>query len=80
MGTMWPLFSLHSQDEEWKSLRSRVSKQVLVRNVLKYTPLITAVASDFVEHLKSTRGVDGCVDDVYQPLVAWAFEGMWIED
>jgi cytochrome P450 len=67
-----------TQGEEWRSLRSRSSKQILLPNVLKHIPLINAIAEDFVDYAKKHRGVSGYLDDIHLPLTSWAFEGLVI--
>ena len=63
------------QEEGWKSLRSRVNKQILPQKVAAFAPLLNEVALEFVKHLRENQDKDGYVSDIYQPLVKWAFEG-----
>lgn len=63
------------QEEDWQSLRSRVNKQILPQRVAAFTPLLSEVALEFVNHLKEKQDKDGYINDICQPLVKWAFEG-----
>ena len=69
------LLSACRQKEEWKSLRSRVNKQILPQKVIAFAPLLSEVALEFVKHLQNNQDKNRYVNDIYQPLVKWAFEG-----
>lgn len=57
-------------------LRTKSNKQIVPRRVLEFTPLISAVTEDLMQHLRQSRGLDNSVDDVMAPLMDWSFEGV----
>ena len=69
-------FTLQSNWEEWRALRSKSNKQIVPRKVLEFTPLIYDVAGDVVQYFRDHRGVNNYVDSILEPLTDWAFEGI----
>ena len=57
-------------------LRTKSNKQIVPRRVLEFTPLISAVTEDLMQHLRDSRGLDNSVDNVMAHLMDWSFEGV----
>ena len=61
--------------EEWKQVRSKISKQIVPRRVANYAPGLCEIGDSFVEYIRHKRGPDGYVEDVHNVNIKWAFQG-----
>ena len=68
----------YSNWEEWRVLHTKSHKQIVPRCVLEFTPLISVVTEDLMQHLRDSRGLDNSVNGVMAPPMDWSFEGVWV--
>ena len=65
-----------SLGEDWKKLRSAMSRQVVPRRVANYTPGLCKISEDLCDHLAAQRGTDGWVDDIFDATGKWSLKGV----
>eukprot|EP00731_Ephydatia_muelleri_P007504 Em0003g1752a len=65
---------VYIQSEEWKHLRSNLSKQIVPRRVANYAPGLCDIGDSFVEYIRHKRCPDGYVEDVHNANMKRAYE------
>ena len=70
---------MYSHKEDWKRIRSAVSKQVIPRRVGNLTAPLCDITDDLLENLKEiVETNDGQIEDVTEKMTAWAFQSKFI--
>ena len=73
MPSLFPLNS--SKGEQWRQLRYAVNKQLVPRSVMNLTNTLLSVSDDLVSAVKTSRGPVMELNNLYDYLTLWAFEG-----
>ena len=67
---------LISIGEDWKKLRSAMSRQVVPRRVANYTPGLCKISEDLCDHLAAQKDIDGWVGDIFDATAKWSLKGV----
>ena len=67
---------LVSLGEDWKKLRSAMSRQVVPRRVANYTSGLCKITEDLCDHLAAQRGADYWVDDIFDAMGKWSLKAV----
>ncbi len=71
-----PVGMVFAHKNEWKRLRSAMTKQVTPRRVTHFTQPLCTVADSLCEHIKNTRDANGWMEDMWRPMLNWAMSGI----
>ena len=70
-----PVGLVMSYKNDWKRLRSAMTKQVTPRRLTHFTEPLSAVSDSLCDHMINTRDSEGWVSDIWQPMQRWALKG-----
>ena len=70
-----PVGLVMSHKNDWKRLRSAMTKQVTPRRLAHFTEPLAAVSDSLCDHMINTRDSEGWVSDIWQPMQRWALKG-----
>ena len=70
-----PVGMVFSHKNDWKRLRSAMTKQVTPRRVTHFTEPLSLVSDSLCEHIRNTRDANGWMTDIWRPMQNWALRG-----
>ena len=70
-----PVGLVFSHKNDWKRLRSAMTKQVTPRRLTHFTEPLSAVSDSLCDHMINTIDSEGWVSDIWQPMQRWAMKG-----
>ena len=71
-----PPFMLFTSGQEWKMLRSAMSKPIIPRKVAMFSNQLYDAADQLGTHWLSNRGKDSYITDIRDDLQRWALKGV----
>ncbi len=70
--------SIYRDGEDWKRIRSAISKQVIPRRVGNLTPVLCDVTDDLLAYLEEVISKkNGRIDDITPLVTMWAFQSTY---
>ena len=70
-----PVEMVYSHKDDWKRLRSAMTKQVTPRRITHFTEPLSLVSDSLCEHIRNTRDANGWMTDIWRPMQNWALRG-----
>ena len=71
-----PVGMVFSHKDDWKRLRSAMTKQVTPRRVTHFIEPLSLVSDSLCEHIRNTRDANGWMTDIAHPMQNWAARGI----
>ena len=71
-----PVGMAMAHKNDWKRLRSAMTKQVTPRRVTHFTEPLSLVSDSLCEHIRITRDANGWMTDIAHPMQNWATRGI----
>ena len=70
-----PVGMVFSHKNDWKRLRSAMTKQVVPRRLTHFTSPLCSVSDELCDHIQRIKDDKGWVDDIWVHMQKWALKG-----